>query len=154
MEYRGTLIKTELKELGITYLQGMLHTYAFLNYISDLVYSYDIVEIAKGDSDCISAIKDNLDSFSKEQINLESITSEKFQTSLRNWLFENTAVSEYWITKEVVSFYNLLENITNFQSIYVINGLDPKSYKFGVDFEFFVLETDTKLFVIYFSYTD
>jgi len=154
MEYKGTLIKTELKELDIAYLRGVLHTYAFLNYISDLIYDYDIVEIAKDDSDFISAIKNNLDFFANEQISLESIPGEKLQTSLRNWLFENITVPEYWITKEVESFYNLLKNITNFKFVYTVNGLDPKSYKFGLIFDFFVLESDMKLFIIYFSYTD
>jgi len=150
MQYLGAFKTTDFKDLGINYLRGVLHTFASLNQPeSTLAYDYEIIDIDVTNSDLIVSLKEQLPLLTNERFTLESITTEEFKISLENWLFETKLVSDYIIKREINFVFKLIKEITGFNSLYLLKGLD-----IAVAYEYFVLEADKKLYLIYFSYTD
>jgi hypothetical protein len=157
MEYLGTLKTENCKDLGISYLKGILNTFGALNQPdSNLSYDYNIVKVEKKDGDLIESIKSNFEVFSTQLIKLDLITDELFKSALKGWLFETKYVSDYRIECETNFVFNLIKEIADYQNLYIINGLDSTtfSYDFGIYYEYFFLEGSNDSHIIYFSYSD
>ncbi|MEN0053390.1 MAG: hypothetical protein AAGC65_06960 [Mucilaginibacter sp.] len=157
MEYRGTFEVENFKDFGIVYLKGILNTYAALNTPdSTLAYDYNIVKVKKENQDLVKAIKDSFDVFVDQSFKLDLITNEYFKNALKNWLFEKKIVSDYRIKRQTDFIYDLIKEVSNFQTIYAINELDLTtfSYDFGVGYEYFLLDSVVDSYIIYFNYSD
>ena len=154
MEYNGTFVTTKIKDLGLPYLRGILHTYASLNQPeSNLSYEYDIIQIKKGESDLKASLITEFEVFSDQPFNITLSDEKNLRQTLLSWLFENQFVSDKKIKNITDHFYKTLQQVTDFTSISLIN-LDFIKYDFGVAYEYYVLESELSWYLLYFTYSD
>src|SRR3569833_1766064 len=150
MEYNGTFGKTKIKELGLPYLRGMLHTYAILNQPeSNLLYEYDIIQIKKTGDDLKSTLLAEFEIFIGQPFTVALSDENSLRKALLSWLFEENFVSERRSQYIVDCFHADLQHITDFKSIFMIN-LDFIKYDFGVSYEYFILESEQYWYFLYF----
>lgn len=156
MEYNGTFVTTKVKDLGLPYLRGILHTYASLNQPeSDLFYEYDIIQIKKGGADLEAILMTKFEVFSDQPFNIAPTDEKNLRQTLLSWLFENQFVSDKKIKNITDHFYKVLQHVTDFTSISLINlDLDFIKYDFGVAYEYYVLESELSWYLLYFTYSD
>ncbi|ACU04350.1 hypothetical protein [Pedobacter heparinus] len=157
MKYSGTLDDGDYKNLGIPFIKGILHTFESLNQPdSTLSYDYDIVQVEKGNKNMIETLKEQFDVLRDQSFNLNSISDEELKKSLTGWLFETKFVSASKVEKEVNFFHNLLKEITGYKSCFRATELDSTSFSYdlGVYYEYFVLESEAYIYVLYFNYSD
>lgn len=157
MKYTGTLDTKHYKDLGIPYIKGILHTFASINEPeSTLSYEYDIVKIEKGNKNLVEILKEQFDVLKDQSFEINLISDEALKKSLTNWLFETKFVLASKVEKEVDFFHKLLQEITSYRSCYLMKELDSSSFSYdlGVDYEYFVLESEEYIYVLYFNYSD
>jgi len=154
MEYNGTFVSTKIKDLGLPYLRGILHTYAYLNQPeSNLSYEYDVIQIDKSGPDLTATLIAEFDIFIDQPFTISPSDEKCLKATLSSWFFETKFVSDEKSENISNGFYRLLYHITDFKAIFLVN-LDFVKYDFGIAYEYYVLESDSSWYILYFTYSD
>ena len=147
----------------IEYIRGVLHTYAELNQPnSTLAYEYEIVEFEKSEN-IIEVLRKKFYIFENQQIELKEISKIDFLEILKTWFFSNGEVhnlniSEYQKDNKLKYFLKLIEEILNVDKYFKIDNLISENeityLELGIYYDYLVLKSSEKNFILYFTYID
>ena len=164
MEFRIEIENFETSKYSIKtieYIKGVLHTYAHVNQPNtNLSYVYDIVEFEKSEN-IAETLKGRFYIFKNQEIELNEISNDNFLGILRDWFYGfeiSKLIAEYRQGPEVKFFLELLKDILKIDEIFMIENLQHENeetyLELGVYFDYFVLKSTEKNYILYFKYCD
>jgi hypothetical protein len=145
------------------YIRGVLHTYAELNQPnSNLAYEYEIVEFEKSEN-ITEVLQKKFYIFENQQIELNEISKVDFLEILKAWFFcngevNNLNISEYQKYNKLKYFSKLIEDILNVEKYFKVDNLMSENeiayLELGIYYDYLVLKSTEKNFILYFKYID
>lgn len=166
MERRIRIEKSETNKYPIKtieYIQGFLNAYALLNQPNTtLVYEYEIVEFEKSEN-IIKTLKEKFYIFENQEIKLNEISKIEFLEILQAWFYKNGELhklnkSAYHQENHLKLCLQMFEDILKIDTFFKIENLNDEHettyLELGVAYEYLVLKSAEKNFIVYFTYTD
>ena len=147
----------------IEYIRGVLHTYAELNQPnSTLAYEYEIVEFEKSEN-ITEVLQKKFYIFENQQIELSEISKVDFLEILKAWFFSNGEInnlniSEYQKDNKLKYFSKLIKDILSVEKYFKVDNLMSENeityLELGIYYDYLVLKSSEKNFILYFKYID
>ena len=166
MEYRIGIEKDETNKYSVKtleYIKGILHSFANLNEpSSNLGFDYEIVEFEKSNN-ISKSLKKRFYIFDNQQIELVGITQDTFLNKLKVWFYSNGELRNIQVSERkqedyLNHFLRLLKDILDITEILGIENLKSENEKvyleLGIDYDYFVLNSPEKNYILYFTFCD